>query len=51
MDRIYVIDDGAVVQQGSYEELLGVDGRFREIFSEQLSDGGGTMPPEQTVGV
>lgn len=50
MDRIYVIDDGAVVQQGNYEELLHAEGRFREIFSEQLGDGGGTMPQEQPVG-
>lgn len=39
MDRIYVIDGGEVVQRGNYEELLAADGRFREIFSEQLGDG------------
>lgn len=42
MDRIYVIDDGAVVQQGSYEELMEVAGRFSEIFAEQL--GGDARP-------
>ncbi|ADB32020.1 ABC transporter related protein [Kribbella flavida DSM 17836] len=36
MDRIYVLDDGVVVQQGRYEQLLGVrDGRFARIFAGQ----------------
>lgn len=43
MDRIYVIDDGEVVQQGRYEDLLAADGRFREIFSEQLNIDGAAL--------
>ncbi|GAA1513291.1 hypothetical protein GCM10009741_08950 [Kribbella lupini] len=36
MDRIYVLDDGVVVQQGRYDELLAMDGgRFAEMFREQ----------------
>lgn len=35
MDRIYVLDGGRIVQCGSYEELLGTQGRFRELFAEQ----------------
>nr|WP_281361731.1 ABC transporter ATP-binding protein [Nakamurella aerolata] len=35
MDRIYVLDAGRIVQCGSYEELLGTPGRFRELFAEQ----------------
>jgi ATP-binding cassette subfamily B protein len=36
MDRIYVIDEGRVVQEGSYAELFAVqDGRFAEIFEGQ----------------
>jgi ATP-binding cassette subfamily B protein len=36
MDRIYVIDEGRMVQEGSYAELVAVqDGRFAEIFEGQ----------------
>lgn len=35
MDRIYVFDDGRIVEQGRYEELLALQGRFAEIFAEQ----------------
>jgi len=33
MDRIYVIDDGAVVQQGTYQALMEQpEGRFARLF-------------------
>jgi ATP-binding cassette subfamily B protein len=35
MDQIFVVDEGVIVQQGTYEELLAADGRFAEIFAEQ----------------
>lgn len=35
MDRIYVFDHGKVVEQGRYEELLELEGRFAAIFAEQ----------------
>ncbi|MDN5726020.1 MAG: ABC transporter ATP-binding protein/permease [Propionibacteriales bacterium] len=35
-DRIHVFDAGHVVQQGTFDELITVDGRFRELFDEQL---------------
>lgn len=35
MDRIYVIDEGRVAEQGTYEDLLALDGRFATIFAEQ----------------
>jgi ATP-binding cassette subfamily B protein len=36
MDRIYVIDEGAVVEQGTYGDLLArPGGRFAEIFADQ----------------
>jgi ATP-binding cassette subfamily B protein len=39
MDRIYVIDEGRVVQKGSYAELFAVpDGRFAEIFDGQATE-------------
>ncbi|HEX7350253.1 ABC transporter ATP-binding protein [Brachybacterium sp.] len=35
MDRIYVFDDGRVVEQGDYGQLLARQGRFAAIFAEQ----------------
>jgi ATP-binding cassette subfamily B protein len=35
MDRIYVMDGGRIVQEGRYEELVDVPGRFAEIFAMQ----------------
>lgn len=37
MDRIYVFDDGRVVEEGRYEDLLARGGRFAEIFREQAA--------------
>lgn len=36
MDRIYVFDDGRIVQCGTYDELLAAPGRFAEIFADQV---------------
>jgi ATP-binding cassette, subfamily B, bacterial len=39
MDRIYVIDGGSVVQEGTYADLVSQrDGRFAEIFAGQVFD-------------
>ncbi|WP_232820270.1 ABC transporter ATP-binding protein [Brachybacterium sp. YJGR34] len=35
MDRIYVFDNGKVIEQGSYDQLLALEGRFATIFAEQ----------------
>jgi len=35
-DRIIVIDAGQVVQSGSFEALMAVDGPFKELASRQL---------------
>ena len=35
-DRIVVLKDGRVVQQGGHDELLAAPGEFREVFVEQL---------------
>lgn len=37
MDRIYVFDEGSVVEEGRYEDLLAAGGRFSEIFREQAA--------------
>ncbi|MFE6509296.1 ABC transporter ATP-binding protein [Nocardioides sp. NPDC057767] len=36
MDRIYVFDNGRIVQCGTYDELLASPGRFAEIFADQV---------------
>ncbi|MEV6284689.1 ATP-binding cassette domain-containing protein [Kribbella sp. NPDC051770] len=39
MDRIYVLDDGVVVQVGRYGELLDrQDGRFAQLFADQAKN-------------
>jgi NHLM bacteriocin system ABC transporter, ATP-binding protein len=35
-DRIYVLDRGAVVQKGTFKELMAVEGMFKQIASRQL---------------
>jgi ABC-type multidrug transport system fused ATPase/permease subunit len=34
-DRIYVMHDGRVVEQGSHEELIALDGLYAELFTLQ----------------
>ena len=36
-DRIYVMQAGKVVQSGSFEDLMGVDGVFRELVGRQIA--------------
>nr|MBC8505089.1 ATP-binding cassette domain-containing protein [Chloroflexota bacterium] len=36
-DRIYVFDDGSIVQQGSYQELLRQRGPFAELAKRQMA--------------
>ena len=35
-DRIYVIDEGQVVEQGSHEELLERGGLYRDLYERQF---------------
>lgn len=37
MDRIHVLEEGRIVETGTYEELLAPGTRFAEIFVQQLS--------------
>lgn len=36
-DRIYCLDNGRIVQEGSYEELMAQDGFFKELASRQIA--------------
>jgi ABC-type transport system involved in cytochrome bd biosynthesis fused ATPase/permease subunit len=43
MDRIYVIDDGAVAQCGTYAELMAQsDGRFARLFASHHESADGS---------
>jgi ATP-binding cassette subfamily B protein len=37
MDEIYVLDDGVIVEQGRYDDLIAAKGRFSTIFANQTS--------------
>ncbi len=35
-DRIYVIQDGQIVEQGTHEELLALQGAYRDLYEKQF---------------
>lgn len=43
-DRIVVFREGNVVQQGTHDELIGVEGTYRELFHSQTFEVRGTRP-------
>lgn len=36
-DRIYCVDNGRLVQQGTYEQLMGEEGLFKELAKRQIA--------------
>jgi len=36
-DRIYVLEKGSLVQQGTYDELMAQEGPFRELAQRQIA--------------
>ena len=36
-DRIYVLDGGQVTEAGSHDQLMGLGGRYAELFTLQAS--------------
>ncbi|MEZ4854832.1 MAG: ABC transporter, partial [Flavobacterium sp.] len=37
-DKIIILDNGKIIQQGSHNQLLTVDGYYKELHSKQLSE-------------
>jgi ATP-binding cassette subfamily B protein len=35
-DRIIVLDDGHIVEQGTHEDLMAANGTYRELYEKQL---------------
>lgn len=35
-DRILVLEDGAIIQEGTHEKLMAVDGAYKELYNKQL---------------
>ena len=42
-DKIIVLDEGAMVAQGTHRQLLSTSPIYREIYESQLGDGGATL--------
>jgi len=37
-DKILVIDKGKIIQQGTHQELLGIDGKYKRLYTTQFSE-------------
>ena len=37
-DMIVVLNDGVIMQEGSHEELISVEGYYKELYQNQLQE-------------
>jgi ATP-binding cassette subfamily B protein len=37
-DKIIVLDGGIVIQKGTHDELVNIDGYYKELYLNQLSE-------------
>ena len=42
-DKIVVVDDGKIIESGTYDELLAKNGKLKEIVESQKDTPGGEM--------
>ncbi|WP_340074908.1 ABC transporter ATP-binding protein [Leptobacterium sp. I13] len=38
VDKIFVLEDGKIIQQGTHSELIGIKGYYKELYLSQLSE-------------
>jgi ABC-type multidrug transport system fused ATPase/permease subunit len=46
-DKIIVLEDGAVIQEGRFDALIATGGKFRELWEEQTAVSPSTIPVEE----
>jgi ATP-binding cassette subfamily B protein len=34
-DRLYLFENGSIIEQGTHDELMELNGRYREMFDRQ----------------
>ncbi|MEU6824185.1 ABC transporter ATP-binding protein [Streptomyces atriruber] len=48
-DQILVVEAGQIVERGTHDELLALDGRYAELYRTQFAKGGGPVDPTDVV--
>ncbi len=48
-DQILVVEAGQIVERGTHDELLALDGRYAELYRTQFAKGSGPVDPTDVV--